>query len=96
MSEPILGRAGDVVSRYGAKPSPVLAGETLGVSRDVGNVLLPVNGLRHPPAGRTCGWYVWAGEELSDDADFFLPRHLEHLGPIAQYLRPYLELPPGW
>ena len=96
MSEPSLGRAGDVVSRYGAPRAPVLPGETLGVSRDVGTGLLRVNGLRHPPAGRTCGWYIWAGEELSDDPDFFLPRHLEHLGPIAQELVRYLELPPGW
>lgn len=57
---------------------------------------MPINGLRHPPAGRTCGWYIWAGEVLSDDPDFFLSRHLDHLGPIVQDLERYLELPPGW
>lgn len=33
---------------------------------------------------------------MSDDPDFFLPRHLEHLGSIAHELQRYLDLPPGW
>jgi hypothetical protein len=31
---------------------------------------LPINGLRHPVAGDTNGWYIWCGEEFSHDAVF--------------------------
>jgi hypothetical protein len=91
-----LGLGGDVPGRFGASPSPVLPGEVLGVARDVGTGVLPINGLRHPPAGRSCGWYIWAGEALSSGDDFFEPRHLEHLGPVGRSVLPYLDLPPGW
>lgn len=96
MDDLALGRDGDVVARFDAGRSPVLPGEVLGVARGVGTGLLPVNGLRHPPVGRTCGWYIWAGEQLSTAPDFFEPRHLEHLGPVGKWLRPYLDLAPGW
>ncbi|MBO0922004.1 hypothetical protein J1G42_14360 [Cellulomonas sp. zg-ZUI222] len=96
MAETALGRGGDVAGRFGADRSPVLPGEIVGVAQAVGTGLLPINGLRHPPAGRACGWYIWAGEELSSAADFFEPRHVEHLGPLSQWVRPYLELAPGW
>lgn len=96
MGDVALGRGGDVVARFGAACSPILPGEVLGVARGVDTGLLPVNGLRHPPAAHTCGWYIWAGEELSAAPDFFQPRHLEHLGPVATWLRPYLDLAPGW
>jgi hypothetical protein len=32
---------------------------------------LPLNALRHAPAGETAGWYIWGGEALADDEDFF-------------------------
>lgn len=96
MEDRALGRGGDVAQRFGAARSTVLPGEMLGVAREVGTGLLPINGLRHPPAGRSCGWYIWAGEELSTAPDFFEPRHLEHLGQVGTWLGPYLELAPGW
>src|SRR5665647_2697531 len=96
MVEVGLGRGGDVAGRLGVSRSPVLPGEMIGVARDVGTGVLPINGLRHPPAGRSCGWYIWAGEELSSADDFFEPRHLEHLGPVGRWVLPYLDLPPGW
>ncbi len=71
-------------------------GSPLGVAQGVGTVVVPINGLRHPPAGRTYGWYFWAGEALSRAPAFFEPRHVEHLGPGGQWLLPYLELAPGW
>ncbi|TWD77279.1 hypothetical protein FB547_110241 [Variovorax beijingensis] len=58
--------------------------------------MLPVNGLRHPPTTGTSGWYIWAGEELSTEADFFKPLHIEHLDGWAPEIKKYLGLPPGW
>lgn len=56
----------------------------------------PINGLRHPPAGDTTGWYVWGGRELSFDADFFQPVHIAHVGELLPAIVPYLGLPAGW
>jgi hypothetical protein len=27
--------------------------------------LVPLNGLRHPAEGDTCGWYIWGGADFS-------------------------------
>lgn len=56
----------------------------------------PLNALRHPPEGGTCGWYIWGGEELSEDADFFQPLHVSHLATYCPAIVPYLALAPGW
>ncbi|MEQ1698563.1 MAG: hypothetical protein ABMA25_00550 [Ilumatobacteraceae bacterium] len=58
--------------------------------------LVPLNGLRHPPEGDTTGWYLWAGEELSQEDDFFVPLHVEHLVQWCPDALPSLGLPPGW
>lgn len=55
-----------------------------------------MNGLRHPPQGDTVGWYIWAGEELSQEPDFFQPRHVEHLNEWCPAVISYLGLAPGW
>lgn len=68
----------------------------VGVSRNVRDRLLPINGLRHLPEGDTTGWYIWAGEELSDDPDFFVPLHVEHLIDWCPDAIRFLGLPPGW
>ena len=39
----------------------------------------PMNGLRHPPAADTNGWFIWFGEELSTAPDFFAPVHTAHV-----------------
>lgn len=44
----------------------------------------------------TCGWYIWAGLELSSDPDFFVPMHGEHLFEDRSEAIQYLGLPPGW
>lgn len=96
VTENALGLGGDVAGRYQAGRLPVPAGWMVGVAQDVGSGLLPINGLRHPPSGRSCGWYIWAGGEPSSADDFFVPRHVEHLGPVGRWVLPYLVLPPGW
>ncbi|AUX29368.1 MULTISPECIES: hypothetical protein [Sorangium] len=68
----------------------------IGIARNVREGLLPVNGLRHPPTGDTTGWYIWAGEELSDDPEFFLPLHAVHLVEWCPIAVRFLGLPPGW
>jgi len=56
---------------------------------------LPINGLRHPPAGDTSGWYIWCGEELSQEPDFFEPLHTPHLFERCPEAIRFLGLPPG-
>jgi hypothetical protein len=68
----------------------------VGVAAAVGTGLLPLNGLRHPIEGATCGWYIWAGEEPSESSDFFQPLHVEHLSERCAEVLPYLGLAPGW
>ncbi len=86
-----------VCRRFGAAvdvPSPE---SRLGIAlncRDAG--VWPINGLRHPPRGPTNGWYLWRGEELRQDDDFFRPLHTVHLADWCPDVVPYLALPPGW
>jgi len=73
-----------------------MPGDTVGVSRLVHAGATPINGLRHQPTADTSGWFIWAGEELVDDPDFFVPLHAEHLADWCPQVLPYLALPPGW
>lgn len=87
---------GGVASRFELLPTPPLPDEKVGVARNVRSALWPINGLRHPAAGDTSGWFIWAGEELSVSADFFVPLHVAHLNEWRPDVLPYLDLPPGW
>lgn len=82
--------------RYGTDYSPLPNGMQVGIARNVRDGILPVHGLRHPPAGDTTGWYIWAGGEPSDDPDFFVPLHVEHLDTWCPEAIRFLGLPPGW
>jgi hypothetical protein len=84
----------DVCRRVGARPDAPLPDQVVGLG-PVG--ALPVNGLRHPPDGRSSGWYLWTGVDLdrSDDA-FFRPIHVSHLSDHDLAVSPYLALPAGW
>ena len=57
---------------------------------------LPINGLRHSPENGTCGWYIWCGEELGKDTDFFKPLHVSHIENYIPEIKKYLALPPGY
>jgi hypothetical protein len=77
--------------------TPPGGGSIVGLARDVGTDLWPVNGLRLSIEGSTCGWYLWAGEsEMDQDPDYFEPVHVEHLYERCREVLPYLGLPPGW
>ena len=68
----------------------------VGIATNVRDGIVPINGLRHPPEGETTGWYIYAGEELSDDPDFFKPLHVKHLDDWCPQIKKYLGLAPGW
>ena len=68
----------------------------VGISQNVETGIMPINGLRHSPEKDTTGWYIWAGEELFESEDFFIPMHVEHLKEICPKILKYLGLPAGW
>ena len=85
-----------VCQEQGVEPDPPRSHQKLGISRDFSPSAYPINGLRHPAEHGTCGWYVWSGEEFSDDPDFFEPIHVNHLDHRCPDVLPFLALPPGW
>lgn len=72
------------------------SGRKVGIAINVREGMLPINGLRHPPVGDTTGWYIYAGENLSGDQDFFKPLHVQHLDDWCPQVQKYLGLAPGW
>jgi hypothetical protein len=81
--------------RIGCAPNYVTGRAKLGASHSAFGSAWPVQGIRYLPAGRTSGWYVWAGE-YSDAPDFFEPQHARHLVGARPEVAGYLGLPPGW
>ena len=67
----------------------------VGIAANVREGTQPINGLRHLPKGDTTGWYIWAGDTLSNDPDFFRPLHAAHLAQWCPTVLKYLGLPPG-
>lgn len=67
----------------------------IGIATNVRDGIEPINGLRHLPESDTTGWYIYAGENLSDDPDFFKSLHVEHLDDWCPQVKKYLGLPPG-
>jgi hypothetical protein len=85
-----------ICEQHGAQPVPAPDHLKVGIAWNVRQGLQPVNGLRINPEGDTTGWYLWAGEEWSDDPGFFVPLHVAHLPDWCAAVMPYLQLPPGW
>lgn len=83
-------------ARVGAPCQPVGPELKVGIAENVRSGHWPVNGLRHPQQDGASGWFIWAGETLSDADDFFLPLHAAHLGTWRPEVLPYLGLPPGY
>jgi hypothetical protein len=83
--------------QHGTAWYPAPANLKVGVSRNLKSTIVPVNGLRHPPAGDTTGWYLWAGEGgPPSDPEFFVPLHVAHLSTWRPEVLKFLGLPPGW
>ena len=86
----------EICQKYKAECLPLDLELKLGVSEDFSSGKFPLNGLRHPPEGDTCGWYLWSGEEMSQAHDYFQPLHVFHLIERCPEVIPYLGLPAGW
>lgn len=56
----------------------------------------PIHGLRVQPTGTTNGWYIWCGDEMSQNEDFFSPLHVEHLKDYLPMAVEFVDLPPGY
>lgn len=84
-----------VCTRFGSDFTPTGPESIAGVADNVGSGLWPVNGMRHRQ-GSTSGWFLWAGEELSDANDFFKPTHVRHLVDRCPEVMRYLALAPGF
>jgi len=85
-----------ICREYGVVFAPLVPTMKVGIARNVLDGRLPINGLRHPPSADTTGWYVWAGETLSAEDDFFVPLHVSHLHEWCPEAVRFLGLPPGW
>ena len=57
---------------------------------------IPINGMRHPIENGTCGWYIWCGEEFSEDSEFFKSLHVNHISEYLPLVEKYLALPVGY
>lgn len=85
-----------ICSKYKAQFAESPLTIKVGISRNVKEGVQPINGLRHPIEGGTTGWYIWAGEEMSNVPNFFVPLHVEHLEEWCPSVMKYLGLASGW
>lgn len=93
--EPFTHDMRSVCSRYGAEFSATAADDIVGVADNAGQGQWPLNGLRHTGDGSS-GWFIWAGETLSPEPDFFKPTHAAHLRERCPEILSFLGLGPGW
>ena len=85
-----------ICQQYGAVAFATPASLKVGISQSALDGVLPLNGLRYQPIGNTSGWYIWGGEELSEEDEFFMPMHIYHLYDQFPSVIKYLLLPPAW
>lgn len=95
-NDELIIRQHEACKRYGAEHVMSPPHLKVGIARNVRDRIRPINGLRHPAEGDTTRWYLWAGNEIGDDPDFFLPLHVEHLVDWCPEVLRLLGLPPGW
>ncbi|MCA1369170.1 hypothetical protein I6F15_17415 [Bradyrhizobium sp. BRP14] len=86
----------EICEKYGAGCYHSPSEMKVGIAMNVRDGTRPINGLRHPPVGDSTGWYIWAGEELFGDSEFFKPLHVHHLPGWCPEVQKFLALPPGW
>jgi hypothetical protein len=96
MNPPINELQLDLCQRYGVEHFPAPLSSKLGIALNVKDGVQLINGMRDMPAGDTCGWFIWAGEELSTQPDFFKSLHVAHIKSWCPEVEKYLGLPPGW
>jgi hypothetical protein len=82
--------------RAGVKPTFLSASDRIAIARDFDPERFPINGLRHPAHDNMCGWYIWSGDDLSDDPEHFEVICYGHLLDDSVPWLEYLALPSGW
>jgi hypothetical protein len=95
-SQAIIDTQMKMVRKYDASFLATIDDEVVGQASNLASGVMPLNGLRHPKTATTSGWYLWAGTELSQEADFFSPSHARHLFDLCPQVIPFLGLGPGW
>lgn len=87
----------EVCKLQGVTFPPPEENSLVGISLNIKDNILPINGLRHLPSRDTSGWYIWAGGEIPQNEDnFFKTLHYSHLVELNNISLKYLSLPPGW
>jgi hypothetical protein len=84
-----------VCQAYGVEYTPPAFGSKVGIALQT-LARRPIHGVRLLPTETTCGWYIFAGDEWSDDPDFYKPLCVEHLEEYCKFALPFLCLPAGW
>ncbi|MFA6423865.1 MAG: hypothetical protein WCV83_00960 [Candidatus Magasanikbacteria bacterium] len=95
MNKKILRKQEIMCDKYGVKWIESPDSMKVGISKNIKEGKLPINGMRHPISGDTTGWYIWGGEDITKDKDFFVPLHVNHLEEWCPQVLKYLGLPPG-
>ena len=99
LEAPVLAKAwrasSTICAALNLAPDSPTCEDTVGIALDTLDQD-PLNGMRVRPVGKTSGWYLWGGETLSKDPNFFQPLHVAHLAERCPKALPYLALPPGW
>jgi hypothetical protein len=85
----------ETFAKYGCQFVPAVGQHKVGVSLSTLE-RKPINGLRHPLAHETTGWYIWGGENFSDAPDFFESLCVDHLLERFPLVSDLLGLPPGY
>lgn len=81
----LQGIQAETAARFGVDPLPPDSELKVGIAGNVRAGVQPLNALRHSPEGDTSGWYIWAGEELSNDRDFFVALCWSYLDELTPY-----------
>jgi hypothetical protein len=86
----------EICQKYSTDFMSIDLDSMVGISDNTNGVYSPINGMRHPQNGNSSGWYIWSGEYLSQEKDFFKPLHAKHLAERCPQVLKYLALPPGY
>lgn len=86
----------EICEKSSVKYTPTDLESIVGISDNTNSKNIPINGLRHPSKDNNSGWYIWSGEELSKNDDFFKPLHTKHLKKRCPEVLKFLGLPIGY
>lgn len=86
----------EICKKYNTEFEQIDCNMKLGVADNFFDGTLPLNGIRHRQENGSSGWYLWAGEEMSEDEDYFKPLHTFHLQSKMPEIIKFLALPEGW